>query len=561
MPPLPAIKTDALSRLAEELKFVPQPAARRHLLAAESLLTSVDAGQTYPEDWIVQRITGFRPDIADPMMVSGAELLHDLGALVDRLCGRANFKTSELHGWIAQMALCERFGVTRKTLERYRREGLISRRAKREDGRTVVLYRPEIVEAFAASQKGRLEKAGAFTRMSDEEQQRMIKRARRYRRALGCSRFAVAQRLAKRFGRTPEAVRLLLLRNDKGARAPIFREKGRLLVREHRVIERALRKGVAVGLVGKRFKKSPATAYRVAAEHTVRMLRDAEPATGGAGSYDDLTDALLASVAVREGLGRAGPPNLAEMYSATMLAGAPDAAVERARARAFRGILARAAAGLAALPNRSPRRSDLDRVITDLRWAARLKAELVRSEHMLLLKTIQTQLGREILELPSALAAELYGLCVDSLIGAVERFDPAKGGRLSAPAGLALSRAVSRFAAEHGALLKGSGRAMAIGNPAKVRLEDWTRKVADHQAFTEPDPRISGALVLLDASDAAFLRSRFGYDISPPTALADLAAVRSDAGVREARVREHKLMQLAIERARGTDIAPGGHTR
>ncbi|MBL8759427.1 MAG: RNA polymerase subunit sigma-70, partial [Phycisphaerae bacterium] len=66
MPPLPRLRVSVLADLAEQLKFTPRDAARKQLEHAEDLLHAVDAESTYPEDWLVARITGYRPDLREP---------------------------------------------------------------------------------------------------------------------------------------------------------------------------------------------------------------------------------------------------------------------------------------------------------------------------------------------------------------------------------------------------------------------------------------------------------------------------------------------------------------
>ena len=81
MPRLSTLRAGALADLAEQLRYAPAPAVRRYLQNIDGLAREVDPATAYPEEFVVFRVTGFRPDGAGAGVLPGEALLADLSAL------------------------------------------------------------------------------------------------------------------------------------------------------------------------------------------------------------------------------------------------------------------------------------------------------------------------------------------------------------------------------------------------------------------------------------------------------------------------------------------------
>jgi hypothetical protein len=186
--------------------------------------------------------------------------------------------------------------------------------------------------------------------------------------------------------------------------------------------------------------------------------------------------------------------------------------VERARAFAYWTLVARAHTAARALDRTRPAALAVDRVVTDLRWAASLKAELIRGEQLLFLRTVEVQLGTPLLELPADEARALLWRGLTTLGTAVDRFDPTAG-RLAGVASMELSRAVTRWQSE-GSVARGHRRDAG---------DDWTRVVAPWQAWTNPPTALRSALRATDL-ERSLLAQRYGWDGGPPRSIEQIAA-------------------------------------
>lgn len=553
MPPLPRIRTAILADLARQLRFAPPETLRRQAARAEELATEIDPAQGYPEDWIVFRVTGHRPSAGGGGVVAGGVLLSDLSAFVERLTALAPRRWSDLpEGQFLDLrALAARWGVAPKTIERCRRRGLIAHRARGEDGRDRLAFPRPAVERFEAGHAADLARARRFSRIPPEIQRRMLRRAAVYRRRFGCSLNQAAARLAERFGRSLEAVRQVLRRHDARSGDPVFADPPLLSPRRRRVVLRAHRLGFDPAALARRWGRSAAGIRRVLADERAACLRrlGLRPAT------NDLARApardATEHAATRSGLGLTGVTDLLEFVRSARAQPAPQAVVERARASAYHDLVARAAAIIDAMPRHGASPADVDRAETLLRWAARLKAELVRSQLPLVLRSIEAGLDRPAEELRSSLLAGLVRDAVAAVAEAVDQYRPSArgGGRLAAPAGLAVTRVVTRFAREHAHELRSGSRASARILPG-VAIRDWTRSVAPWQPALEPDPRVRAGLGAIDERDRRLLIDRFGWD-GPPRTLAELAASLRTTVMRAA-VMERRAIRGAIAATRST---------
>ena len=63
----------------DQLRFAPIPQKKKQLTASEHLLMILDAEREYPFDFIVYRITGYRPpEKPEQHLISGRDLMPDM---------------------------------------------------------------------------------------------------------------------------------------------------------------------------------------------------------------------------------------------------------------------------------------------------------------------------------------------------------------------------------------------------------------------------------------------------------------------------------------------------
>lgn len=571
MPRLPSLRVAVLAQLAEELRYAPAAAARRHVERAEALLDEVRDEQAYPQDFVAFAITGYRPEATEAALIPGAALRADLAPLIERLSDAARYTSAELKGsWLSPAQVCARWKVSKATLDRYRRRGLPGRRVMGARGRVRVLFDARRVEAFLAAHGAALARAAGFSRIDPELLDRLVRRAGRYQRVLGWSVSRIAQRLGERFARSPGAIAGALARGGFDPRALKAPAIG---ARQRRVIERAVRLGVSMRAISRSLGKPPASVHRAFWLRRGELLRGAftkEGAGGAGGAGGAEPDRALSRLVVAPtltGLGRPGAEHVLEHLRQTLAEGWPDAGLERARLRALHELRTLARAGLARVHRLWPEAALLDGVQTHLLWAARVLAELVRSQQMMVLKSIEARFGREAGEVPGPLLAEAITLCAPRIAEAALNMDTGRSaGRLAAPAGLLVNKALARLQTGE----ERSGGGFGAGAPSgserahakarrleprgdspraldQIALPDWTRRVALWQTWLEPPAWVRAFITAGPSSDERareVLAHRFGYPPAPrPMTSAEVAARRALTGVQCARLERRSLEQ------------------
>lgn len=552
MPRALKIRTPALAELARQLRFQPPDAARRQLERAEELALQLldesphEPDRLWPVEWIVFRITGYRPEAGTGLAegaTTTADLHADLVGLIESLGIASRYTDAQLlasapRQWLTAEELCSRWKISRRTLDRYRPLGLFARPVMPEAqgaGRRAPrksLFSLRAVEAFARANGNLLVHAAAFSRVDDASGAALHRRAARYRARLGWSLSRCAARLAQKFDRSAGAVRRAILAHDATLPEPVFAVRSRLRPQDRAAAAAALRRGGRARDVARKTRRSRASVYRMAAAERAARLRGlALPARPDALAQSPAAQAkVLSAPPVTTGLARPLPTTIAELLEQAAPT-EPPAPWERAVAGAYALLRAQAAAAIAALPRKSPRvlgdepdgAGGIDWIETRLRWAARLKAELVRAGLGLALRTVESRAHRSIAAVPAAQAAELADALLGALSEAAEVFDASKGGRFAAPAGLALNRVVSRWLDAHAGHVA-PGRALPRPDPAHVQLEDPWPALTPWNAWLEVSTAARAKIDTLAGVERDVLLARMGWDARPPRTVIQAAA-------------------------------------
>lgn len=554
MPPLPRLKSPVLAELERQLRFAPPEALRRHLERVETLAGEIDSAGQYPEEWVSFRVTGYRPPETGRAVLTGADLLADISALAERLSNAAGIgwvEAREVDHALDADELCARWSISRKTLERYRRRGLPARRVAVEKGLSKLAFIPAVVERFEQAHALHLKKAATFTRIDERTRERMLKRAARYRRRFDCSLHQIAVRLARRFDRSPEAIRQLLRRSATGP-GPDSREP--LREKQRRVIHRAWRRGIEASALAERYGVSRGAVLRALNVERARLLRGllagalATPTPPPLFERADADEVLLSAPGVRAGLDLQSERDLLAWITAARVREVVGPAEERARLAGYQYLRHSAARLVRALDHSHPSGLALDEAETRLRWAGLVRAAIVRSQFALLIETCEGRLARPLHEMRAADVAPLILGSIEAIGQALDHLDHTKGARLAAGAGLAVDRFTARWLREYGPGVMLSTRATPTLR-AGAALPDWTARLCPWRAWLDPDPRLRSILPRLEPDAARLLAERFGWTGGPPITQKALAAQLNVPLVHAARA-ERKALRAGLAAAR-----------
>ncbi len=269
-------RLDALANLARQLSFTPHDVRSSQLDAAEVLLHELDANQAYSLNYVILRITGYQPkSIVGADSYTGLALQHDLGLLIEQVSDGLNLVAAGSREPVLSIDdVTGRFDVTSKTIQRWRRKGLPARRFIFADGKRRVGFFLSSVERFIATHRDDLGSTTQCSALESDEQTSIIRHARRLAVECGCCVNEICLRIGKRFRRTPLTVLHTLKKHDADhpqvailplAAEPISAEQtGRIL--------HARRRGVSIGAIARKLRRSRSAVYRAIVQERVARL-------------------------------------------------------------------------------------------------------------------------------------------------------------------------------------------------------------------------------------------------------------------------------------------------
>ncbi len=198
------------------MDFTPHDARAAQLAAAEELVHCIDPAKAYPFDFIVFRITGYRPKEAGNGLLAGLALQHDLGLLIEQVSETLELSTSAIAEPVLSIGdVTERFNVTSKTIQRWRRRGLPARRFTFPDGKRRVGFLLSSVEKFVAEHRDQVTRGMNFSQVSDAEREEILRRARRLAVMCHCCVHEISRRVARKMNRSPLTIQHTIRKHDE----------------------------------------------------------------------------------------------------------------------------------------------------------------------------------------------------------------------------------------------------------------------------------------------------------------------------------------------------------
>ncbi|AQT67446.1 RNA polymerase sigma factor RpoD [Anaerohalosphaera lusitana] len=260
-------RNDDLKQFFTELKFAPRPKRLEQLYAARDLLAIVEEDREYPLEFVCFRVTGYRPrQILSGTLIKGDQLANDLQTFMDRLSTALKLRADEQPEPVLTIAdLCEKFNVSAKTVQRWRKRGLwgcmyvFGPRKKR------LGFLKSDVERFMNKNPDAAKKATQFSLVTDSEKQQIVQLARDLTADKKLSRHQVILSIVKQTGRSKETVRYILLENEEQTDSiPVFaKPSGVIRPAQASQIYKLYRQGTSIKELMEKFNRSRSSIYRL----------------------------------------------------------------------------------------------------------------------------------------------------------------------------------------------------------------------------------------------------------------------------------------------------------
>jgi RNA polymerase primary sigma factor len=270
------IKSPNLSQLLMQLRFTPEGKRRAQLEAAAKLYCIVEPDKQYPYDFVCFHITGFQPKSnPEPEVIPGRDLLDDLQVFIAKLSARLAVPAAEAGEQVHTIEdLAAKFNVSTKTINRWRRRGLLARKFVFDGAGQRLGFLESAVQRFVAQNPSLVAGAGTFRRLTDAERQQAIRHARSLAARASLSRHQITKQVAEKLGIAHETLRTLLLQYERRyPDKPVFRRPlGRIQPAEAAELYRLYKQGTSVPQLMKQFDRSRATVHRIVNQRRTMVL-------------------------------------------------------------------------------------------------------------------------------------------------------------------------------------------------------------------------------------------------------------------------------------------------
>ncbi len=438
-------QSTAIADLAKQLMYTPESVRMQQIDRAEKLVGLIDTEKKYPYEFICYQVTGYRPRTAELETIPGNVLREDLVRMVEALSDSMDVPTSRAPESVLSIdEVSERFSVTSKTISRWRKAGLVSRKFVFPDGKKRVGFLESSVVNFASNNKQRVNAASQFKQLTPEERREIIHRARRLSHYCHCCLYEVSKRIARKMGRAVETVRYTIKNYDEEhPDLKLFPNASEQLnERDRETLFRAFRRGVSVHALAKRYCRTRSSVYRIINEMRVEhLLREPTDCIYNAEFDASNADEVILGPEPKAPVQKMPKPHaglpvyLLALYKTPLLTKEQEAHLFRKynylkyKAIKLKEKLQKAT---------SPKSRDIDEVERLLTEANDVKNRIVKANLRLVVNIAKRHIGN---------VSNFFELISDgniSLMRAVEKFDYSRGFKFSTYASWAIIRNYAR---------------------------------------------------------------------------------------------------------------------
>jgi RNA polymerase sigma factor (sigma-70 family) len=261
----------------DQLRFAPIPQKKKQLTASEHLLMILDAEREYPFDFIVYRITGYRPpEKPEQHLISGRDLMPDMRVWIARLSAELHLDASEQDEPIFTVEqLAARFAVSTKTIRRWQKRGLTGKIYIFDDGRKRMGFTQSTVDLFTKDHDELVRQAGQFTLLTAQQREQIASLAKEL---TGQKNYKTQNELvleiAGQVHRSRQTVRAVL--DDLSQRQTVSpampQSRGRMSSKEAVKLYKMSQQNVSVKKLMELFGRSRSSIYRIINQQLAREL-------------------------------------------------------------------------------------------------------------------------------------------------------------------------------------------------------------------------------------------------------------------------------------------------
>ena len=427
----------------QQVRYAPVDVRVEQVDKAEQLLLELDPSRQYPYHEICERITDFKPSMYPDLVVDGNDAIHDLGLFVEDMSASTSLSAEQAGEPVLTVDdLSQKFNVSTKTVDRWRKRGLVGRRF-RFGNRSRIGFLTSSVDRFVRDHRDEVRRGSRFSQLSDDEREEIVRKARRLARHGACPA-EVSKRLSKTFDRSAETIRYTLRQYDEQHRenAVFPNASSPLSAGKRRDIFQKFQRGVPVQDLAEEACRTRTSIYRILSEERAEQLFE-QPIDFMDSPDFHKSDAERLILGPPPEVDKKGsrvkpppglPPYLASLYSIPLLTREEEVHYFRK----MNYLKSKASKLREKLDRTHPRSRDLDQLQSLVAQAVEIKNFLIRSNLRLVVSIAKRHMT------PSTNFFEMVSDGNMSLIRAIEKFDYTKGNKFSTYATWAIMKNYAR---------------------------------------------------------------------------------------------------------------------
>jgi RNA polymerase primary sigma factor/RNA polymerase sigma factor len=534
----------------QQLRCAPLERRLAQINRVERLLGELEPTRRYSYPELYYEITRQKTDIHADLRLGGREISHDLRLYVEDLSDSANISAEAAGERVLTVnELAKELNVSAKTIARWRRLGLVSRRFVFQ-GRKRLGFLQSSIDRFVDRNRLRVLRGAQFSQLTEEERDQIINRGRQLAQAGMCPA-AVTKQLAQETGRSAETIRYTLKRYDQerpnealfpGYHGPMHPE---MKLR----IYQFYRRGESIAALAQRFYRTKKGIRRLLGEVRAQRILELPLSCIPNPQFDDLhsekdeRDILRpmprVSEATRFGRAPSGlPAYLASLYRVPLLTREQESHLFRK----MNYLKYKASQLRDKLDVNQPKAALMDQIEKCYDDSVVVKNQIIRANLRLVVSIAKRRVG---------IGENFFELVSDgnmSLIRAVERFDFARGNKFSTYASWAIMKNFARSIPEehrHRDRFRTS-----YGEMFTITEDIRSSEFDQESAQSRREAQVERILSELDKREQQIVIRRFGLDRSEdPLTLKQVGALLgvTKERIRQLEARALKKLRKAVE--------------
>jgi RNA polymerase sigma factor (sigma-70 family) len=436
----------------QQVRFAPVEKRLGQLERSEKLLGEIIPGKKYPYQYVYYRIINHRSDDHPQLLIEATDLEHDLRLFIEDINDTVPPVPAEKlpEPVLTLDQVSKNLKVSSKTVSRWRDKGLVTRRVLC-NGRKKIAVRQSLLSKFLKNHQQDLEKSAKFTQISEEERLAILERARRMAKVNPERFMDICRRVAKKFGRSVEAVRYTIKRHDQNNpdSAVFANQRAQFKDDDRHAIYSSFRRGISVEALANKFQRTGTAVLRIVNEVRAHRLLKQPVDYMHTAEFDNLntkkSGEILGGMPAQAEYDLAQNKLLAQNHSGVPaellpLYGTPllNKEQEQHLFRKMNFLKYQAHQLQKSIDPDKARASDLDRLEKLLKEAQKVK-DLLINANMRLVASIAKKHAR-----PTDNFFELLSDGNLSLMKAVEKFDYSRGNKFSTYASWAIMKNYAR---------------------------------------------------------------------------------------------------------------------